>query len=89
MSFDGLRRLSQPKTPVVLISGIDEVAVLTQCRPRSLVNHIGAGRPWGLDTLDGSIQMLQPYLGRADMDWYQGTADAVYQNPYVLSLINI
>ncbi len=28
MSFDGLRRLSQPKTPVVLISGIDEVAMM-------------------------------------------------------------
>ena len=65
-------------------SGITKVAVLTQYRPRSLVNHIGAGRPWGLDTLDGSIQMLQPYLGRADMDWYQGTADAIYQNLYVI-----
>ncbi|MEP7216059.1 MAG: sugar phosphate nucleotidyltransferase, partial [Anaerolineaceae bacterium] len=65
-------------------SGIDKVAVLTQYRPRSLMTHIGAGRPWGLDTLDGSVQMLQPYLGRADMDWYQGTADAVYQNLYVI-----
>lgn len=65
-------------------SGITKTAVLTQYRPRSLVNHIGSGRPWGLDTLDGAVQMLQPYLGRADMDWYQGTADAVYQNLYVI-----
>ena len=65
-------------------SEITKTAVLTQYRPRSLVNHIGSGRPWGLDTLDGSVQMLQPYLGRADMDWYQGTADAVYQNLYVI-----
>ncbi len=65
-------------------SGITKVAVLTQYRPRSLINHIGAGRPWGLDTIDGGVQMLQPYLGRADMDWYQGTADAVYQNLYVI-----
>ena len=65
-------------------SGISKVAVLTQYRPRSLVNHIGAGRPWGFDTLEGSVQMLQPYLGRADMDWYQGTADAIYQNLYVI-----
>jgi len=65
-------------------SGITKTAVLTQYRPRSLVNHIGAGRPWGLDGLDGSVQMLQPYLGRADMDWYQGTADAIYQNLYVI-----
>jgi len=65
-------------------SAITKVAVLTQYRPRSLVNHIGSGRPWGLDTLDGGVQILQPYLGRADMDWYQGTADAVYQNLYFI-----
>lgn len=65
-------------------SSITKVAVLTQYRPRSLTNHIGAGRPWGLDTLDGGVQILQPYLGRADMDWYQGTADAIYQNLYVI-----
>lgn len=65
-------------------SGISRVAVATQYRPRSLFNHIGAGRPWGFDTPDGGIQILQPYLGRADMDWYQGTADAVYQNLYMV-----
>ena len=65
-------------------SDITQVAVLTQYRPRSLVNHIGAGRPWGFDRLDGGVQILQPYLGRADSDWYQGTADAVYQNLYVI-----
>lgn len=65
-------------------SGITKVSVLTQYRPRSLVNHIGAGRPWGFDTLEGGIQILQPYLGRADSDWYQGTADAIYQNLYVI-----
>ena len=27
---------------------------------------------------------MQPYLGREDMDWYHGTADAVYQNLYVV-----
>lgn len=65
-------------------SGITKVALLTQYRPRSLINHVGAGRPWGFDTVDGGVQVLQPYLGRADMDWYQGTADAIYQNLYVI-----
>lgn len=65
-------------------SGLQKVAVLTQYRPRSLMSHIGGGRAWGLDSLDTPIQILQPYLGRADMDWYQGTADAVYQNLYVI-----
>lgn len=65
-------------------SGITKVAILTQYRPRSLFNHIGGGRAWGFDTPEGGIQILQPYLGRADADWYQGTADAVYQNLYVI-----
>ena len=66
-------------------SDIDRVAVLTQYRPRSLVHHIGSGRAWGYDTPDRRIEILQPYLGREDMDWYQGTADAVYQNLYLLA----
>jgi glucose-1-phosphate adenylyltransferase len=65
-------------------SQLTKVCVLTQYRPRSLINHIGSGRAWGLDRPDGAVQILQPYLGRADMDWYQGTADAVYQNLYVI-----
>jgi hypothetical protein len=61
-------------------SGITDVAVLTQYRPHSLHNHIGIGRPWDLDRQKGGIHLLQPYLGRQESDWYQGTADAVYQN---------
>ncbi len=66
-------------------SDIDRAAVLTQYRPRSLVNHIGSGRAWGYDTPDRHLEILQPYLGRDDMDWYQGTADAVYQNLYLIA----
>jgi len=65
-------------------SSITKLAIMTQYRPRSLFNHIGAGRAWGFDAPDSGIQILQPYLGRADADWYQGTADAVYQNLYVI-----
>lgn len=65
-------------------SGVTNVAVLTQYRPRSLMNHIGSGRAWGFDMLDNKLQVLQPYLGRKDSDWYSGTADAVYQNLYVI-----
>jgi glucose-1-phosphate adenylyltransferase len=62
-------------------SEIDNVLVLTQYNPRSLNDHIGAGRPWDLDRNAGGIRMLQPYIarGRAS-EWYRGTADAVLQN---------
>jgi glucose-1-phosphate adenylyltransferase len=61
-------------------SGISDVAVLTQYRPHSLHDHIGIGKPWDLDRQKGGIHMLQPYIGHQESEWYQGTADAVYQN---------
>ncbi len=82
--FGGQYRIIDFALSNCMNSGLQKVAVLTQYRPRSLMTHIGSGRAWGLDSLDNPIQTLQPYLGRADMDWYQGTADAVYQNLYVV-----
>jgi glucose-1-phosphate adenylyltransferase len=65
-------------------SGVTDVAVLTQYRPRSLNDHIGIGRPWDLDRYNRGVRLLQPYLSRKNADWYKGTADAVYQNLYVV-----
>lgn len=61
-------------------SGIFDVGVLTQYRPTSLKQHIGTGRPWDLDRTRGGVQLLQPSPGASQSDWYQGTADAIYQN---------
>src|SRR3954464_5932538 len=61
-------------------SDIYDVAVLTQYRPHSLNDHIGIGKPWDLDRRRGGVHLLQPYVGRHESEWYQGTADAVYQN---------
>jgi len=62
-------------------SGIYDIAVLTQYRPHSLNVHIGIGKPWDLDRQRGGVHLRQPYQGNsADLDWYRGTADAVYRN---------
>ncbi len=62
-------------------SDIDNVLILTQYNPRSLNDHIGAGRPWDLDRNEGGIRMLQPYIARGrPSEWYRGTADAVLVN---------
>lgn len=61
-------------------SGITTVGVLTQYRPRSLMDHIRNGAPWDLDRLNGGVYVLSPYQGRKDSDWYANTADAIYQN---------
>ena len=62
-------------------SGVDDVGVLTQYRPRSLNDHIGLGRPWDLDRNKGGVKLLQPYIARGRVaEWYRGTADAVLRN---------
>ena len=62
-------------------SELDNVLVLTQYNPRSLNDHIGAGRPWDLDRTTGGIRLLQPYIARGrPLEWYRGTADAVLVN---------
>lgn len=60
-------------------SGIYTIGILTQYLPRSLSEHIGIGRPWDLDRSFGGITMLPPYQ-RGEGEWYNGTANAVYQN---------
>jgi glucose-1-phosphate adenylyltransferase len=62
-------------------SDVDNVIVLTQYNPRSLNDHIGAGRPWDLDRTRSGLRIMQPYIARGrPTEWYRGTADAVYQN---------
>ena len=62
-------------------SGLYRIAVLTQYRPHSLMQHIGIGEPWDLNRIrPNGVQLWQPYQGRKDQGWYRGTADALYQN---------
>ena len=61
-------------------SGISNVGVLSQYRPYSLVRHIGTGEHWDFLGRSRDIRMLPPYRGFKASDWYQGTADAVFQN---------
>jgi glucose-1-phosphate adenylyltransferase len=61
-------------------SGIYNVGVLTQYRPRSLIEHIGVGKPWDLDRRIGGVRVLQPYLTSAGGEWQRGPADAVRAN---------
>jgi glucose-1-phosphate adenylyltransferase len=61
-------------------SGIDTVGVLTQYHPLVLNSAIGIGSPWDLDRKFGGVSVLPPYMREQGGEWYQGTANAVYQN---------
>ncbi len=61
-------------------SNINDVMVLAQYRPQSLIEHIGSGAPWDLNRdISGGIRILTPYKALAS-GWFIGTADAVQQN---------
>ncbi len=61
-------------------SNIDTVGVLTQYQPLVLNEYIGNGLPWDLDRTHGGVHVLPPYQAKDSMDWYKGTANAIYQN---------
>lgn len=60
-------------------SGIRQVAVLTQYKAHSLIQHIQRGWSFLRGEFGEFIELL-PAQQRIETSWYQGTADAVYQN---------
>ena len=80
LPFGGRYRIIDFSLSNCVHSGIRNIAVLAQYSPRSLIDHIGLGKPWDLDTKTGGVFILQPtHYGRV-AKWYRGTADAIYQN---------
>ena len=60
-------------------SGIRQIAVLTQYKAQSLIEHVQRG--WGyLRGEFGEFVTVIPAQQQVGPHWYQGTADAVYQN---------
>jgi glucose-1-phosphate adenylyltransferase len=84
VSFGGKYRIIDFTLTNCIRSGMDEVYILTQYISRSLVRHIGIGKPWDMDRMTGGLHVLHPHLGYQAADWYRGTADAIFQNISVL-----
>lgn len=60
-------------------SGIRRICVMTQYKAHSLILHVQRG--WGfLRGEFGEFVELLPAQQRIESSWYEGTADAVYQN---------
>ena len=78
--FAGMVRIIDFALSNCMQAKLHKGAVLTQYRPSSLMAHVGDGSPWNFAGRDGMLRILPPYQGAEDTDWYQGTADAVYQN---------
>ena len=77
--FGGKFRIIDFPLSNCLNSGIRKIGVLTQYKADSLIRHLQRG--WGFfrPELDEYVDIL-PAQQRMQESWYEGTADAVYQN---------
>lgn len=78
--FGGIYRIIDFALSNVMNSGLNHVAVLTQYKPLSLMDHIGTGVAWDFAGRTRGVKILPPRTGEKDSDWYKGTADAIRQN---------
>jgi glucose-1-phosphate adenylyltransferase len=81
--FGGKYRIIDFTLTNCLHSGIRRVLVLTQYKSHSLQKHLRDG--WSLfnPELGEYITPVPPQM-RVDDDWYSGTANAIYQNLYMI-----
>ena len=61
-------------------SHIQKVAVLTQYNARSLNEHLSSSKWWDFGRKQGGLYTFTPTITPGHSFWYQGTADAIYQN---------
>ena len=61
-------------------SGISRVGVVTQYKSHSLLRHLQAGWSFLRYQMNEFIDLLPAQQRLDEVNWYRGTADAVYQN---------
>jgi glucose-1-phosphate adenylyltransferase len=82
--FGGAYRIIDFSLSNCLNSGIRRMLVLTQYKTMSLDRHINLGWRGVFCRELGEFIDIVPPQQRSDEHWYQGTADAVYQNIYAI-----
>ena len=78
--FGGFARVIDFPLTNLMNSGIELIAILSQYRSYSLINHIGTGAAWDMIGRYRGISILPPFKDYENPHWYRGSADAVYQN---------
>src|SRR5512136_3378338 len=85
--FLGVYRIIDFSLSNALNSGLRRIALLTQYKSLSLERHILNG--WNIFHAEsGDFIISLPAQGRVSDHWYEGTADAVFQNIYTIQQEN-
>ncbi len=69
-------------------AGITTVGVLMQYESVSLDQYIGNGEKWGLNGVRSLTTTLTPRQTEEGLSWFNGTADAIYENLEFLDQCN-
>jgi glucose-1-phosphate adenylyltransferase len=81
--FGGIYRIIDFTLSNCINSDLRKVLVLTQYKATSLNRHIDMGWKFLCRELGEYVEVIPPQQRLAEM-WYQGTADAIYQNVYTI-----
>jgi glucose-1-phosphate adenylyltransferase len=81
--FGGIYRIIDFALSNCINSDLRKILVLTQYKAVSLARHIDQGWKFLCRELDEYIEVIPPQQRIAE-HWYQGTADAIYQNVYTI-----
>jgi len=85
--FLGAYRIIDFSLSNALNSGLRRIALLTQYKSQSLERHIING--WNIFHAESGDYIISlPAQGRVSDHWYEGTADAVFQNIYTIQQEN-
>jgi glucose-1-phosphate adenylyltransferase len=80
VTFGGKYRLIDFVLSNLSNSNIDTAGFVTQYEPHELMNYIGLGSTWDLDSNEGGVQFLTPYTTLDGDLWQKGTAHAIMQH---------
>src|SRR6201996_8972793 len=80
--FAGTYRIIDITLSNCINSDLRRVYIMTQYKALSLNRHIREGWSGSVAQELGEFVEIMPPMQRVSQNWYQGTADAVYQNIY-------
>jgi glucose-1-phosphate adenylyltransferase len=84
--FGGKHRIVDFTLSNCVNSGVRRIGVVTQYKAHSLIQHVRRGWSFLDPDLQEFIDLLPAQQRVQENSWYQGTADAVYQNLDIISM---
>ena len=83
--FGGRYRLIDFALSNMVNSGITKVGVITNAKYRSLLDHVGQGKPWDLSRKDSGLSFLPPFDGNAPTGSGQRLSSILINKSYISS----